>query len=409
LFAGGKLKPWRGYDPAVLAHPLLDPGGLRLPPISAAVAAALIVTLVGRFWPDPDAPRASEEHPEVHSWNGRLRGPMILTRVVAVGLLVLVVVAGRVGSTQELENLAPALVVGIAWPVLLLGSAFLGAVWRWVDAWDALARPMAPSGRPGRDVRWAAIPALALTWYLGAYPTPLHPRAVGLALAGYSIVTLAGCLALGRTSWLSRVEVFGLVFGWTALLRGGALRSWRPPRGVALVLGALAGGLTFGAIRRSTLWGDLNVAEHALILATGGLAVAAGGFALLLGWAERRADAAQARGAVAVAMVPAVVGVAVAMALSRNRLFTSVQLLPGLLIDPFGSGGGPLGRGSSVDPDPLGTVGLVAVQVGVLLAGHVLGALVLGRRATMQQRQPGMVALAVSVSVTMAATTAAKA
>lgn len=154
--------------------------------------------------------------------------------------------------------------------------------------------------------------------------------------------------------------------------------------------------------------GGLNVAEHALLLATGGLVVLAAGFALLLGWADRRAGAVGAPGSVASAMVPAVVAVAVAMALSRNRLLTSVQLLPGLLIDPFGSGGGTLGRGSSLDPDPLGTVGLVAVQVGILLAGHLLGALVLARRATMQQRQAGMVALAVSVTVTMAAVTAAQ-
>jgi hypothetical protein len=407
VFAGQKLKPWRGYHPAVLAHPLLDPGGLRVPPISAAVAAALIVTLVGRFWPDPDPPQAQQAFLHVHSWHGRLRGPMILTRVVAVGLLALAIVAGRVGSMQELENLAPALVVGTAWPVLLLGSALVGAVWRWVDPWDALARPVAPSGEAGGDVRWAAIPALALTWYLGAYPTPLHSRAVGLVLAVYSIVTLAGCLALGRTSWLSRAEVFGLVFGWTAMLRRGELRSWQPPRGATLVLGVLAGGLTFGAIRRSTLWGDLNVAEHALVLATGGLAVVAGGFTLLLAWADRRAGTDEAPGSVAAAMVPAVAAVAVAMALARHRLFTSVQLLPSLLLDPFGSGGGPLGRGSSLDPDPLGSVGLVAAQVGVLLAGHLLGTLVLARRATVQQRQPGMVALAVSAAVTMAAVTAA--
>jgi hypothetical protein len=372
------------------------------------VAAALIVTLVGRFWPDPDAPRAPRAHLEVRSWHGRLTGPMILTRVVAVGLLVLAVVAGRAGSTQELENLSSALVVGTAWPVLLLGSALVGPVWRWVDPWDAVARPVAPPGEPGGDVRWAAIPALALAWYLGAYPTPLHPRAVGLALAGYSIVMLAGCLALGRTSWLSRVEVFGLMFGWTALLRRGALRSWRPPRGAPVVLGALAGGLTFGAIRRSTLWGGLNVAEHALLLATGGLVVVAAGFALVLSWADRRADAVGAPGSAAATMVPAVAAVALALALSRNRLFTSLQLLPGLLIDPFGSGGGSLGGGSSLDPDPLGTVGLVAVQVGVLLAGHLLGALVLARRAGVAQRQPGMVALAVSVAVTMAAVTAAQ-
>ncbi|MGH2657814.1 MAG: hypothetical protein ACRDIZ_14160 [Actinomycetota bacterium] len=61
-----------------------------------------------------------------------------------------------------------------------------------------------------------------------------------------------------------------------------------------------------------------------------------------------------------------------------------------------------------MDPDPLGTAGLIGVQVGILLAGHVLGALVLSRRAAVRQRQPGMMALALSVSVTMAAMTAAQ-
>ncbi len=220
--------------------------------------------------------------------------------------------------------------------MLVLASAFIGSVWRWVDPWDSVARPVAPPGQASDDVRWAAISALALTWYLGAYPTPLHPRTVGLSLAAYSIVTVAGCLALGRTSWLSRAEVFGLVFGWTAMLPRGALGSWRPPRGAILVLGVLAGGLTFGAIRKSSLWGGLNVAEHALVLATGGLATVAAGYALALWWADRRAEAAGAPGSVAAAMVPAVAGVVVATALSRNRLFTSLQLLPGLLVDLSG-------------------------------------------------------------------------
>jgi hypothetical protein len=393
----------------VLAHPLLDPGGLRFPPISAAVIAALIVAVVGRFLRDPDGSPARRAHVETSSWYGTLTRPMVLTRLAAVGLLVLAVVAGRAGSTRELENLAPALVVGTAWPILLLGSAILGPVWRWVDPWDALARPAAPRGRAGDDVRWAVVPALALAGYLGAYPAPLHPRAVGLALAGYSIVTLAGCLALGRASWLSRAEVFGLLFGWIALLRRGDLPSWRPPRGATVVLGVLAGGLTFAAVRRSTLWGDLNVAEHALVLATGGLALTAAGFALVLTWADRRAEAVEAQGSVAAAMVPAVAGVTLATALAHNRLFTSLQLLPGLFVDPLGSGGGPLARGASLDPDPLGAIGLVAVQVGVLLVGHVLGALVLARRVPAPQRQPGMVALTVSVAVTVAATTVAQA
>ncbi len=409
-----RLKPCPGYHPdvlaraAILAHPLLDPGGLRVPPLSTAVAAMLLVTAVARFWPGGHALPGLRSHNETHSWLGPLRGPMIAGRLVGILLLVLAVTAGRLGSERELENIAPALIIGAAWPLLLLGSALVGAVWRWLDPWDALARPVAPPGEASGDVHWAGVAALAWVWYLSAYQTPLHPRSIGLALGAYTIVTLAGCLALGRRKWLSRAEAFGLLFGWTALLRRGHLPSWAPPRGAEIVLGVLAGGLAFGAIRQSSLWGGLNLAEHALVLATAGIAVAAGGFAALLWWIERWAGAVEARGSVAAAMVPAVLGLAIALALARNRLFTSVQLLPGLLADPLGSGGGPLARGYPLEPDPLGVTGLVLAQAAVLLAAHVAGALILARRAAAPGRQPAMVALAVSVGVGMAGLTAAQ-
>lgn len=104
-------------------------------------------------------------------------------------------------------------------------------------------------------------------------------------------------------------------------------------------------------MRLSTLRGSLNVAEEALAYATIGVAVGALGVAGLLvlcGWWSDRAGAG---GAVAACSVPARVGVAITLAMARNRLTTSLQVLPGLLGDPFGSQGGPLARGTLIDPD----------------------------------------------------------
>jgi hypothetical protein len=373
-----------------LAHPLTEPGGLATPPLVAAVVAMLMVASVARFWPGPVTARKPGGDPDrTFSWWGALGGLQVAGRVGGVALLVLAVLAGRLGSESQLENVAPALVVGVGWPLLLLACAILGPVWRWLDPWDGLARPMAAAGEPGGDVRWAVVPALAWVWYLGAFSDPLDPGFVGLALGAYSIVTVAGSLALGRRTWLSRAEPFGLLFGWLALLPRGLLGRWSPPRGAEAVLGVLAGGLVFGAIRLSTIWGELNAAPGALAYATLGLVVAAGAFAALLWAASRRGERVGAPGAVAASAVPAIAGLAVSLALSRNRLFTSIQLLPGLLLDPFGSSE----ETRSLNPEPLGDTGLILAQVVVLLAGCLAGAILLARRTEAGRRGPGMAAL----------------
>jgi hypothetical protein len=111
------------------------------------------------------------------------------------------------------------------------------------------------------------------------------------------------------------------------------------------------------------------------------------------------ADRARRRlSAAAGAAVPAVAAIILAVAMERNRLSTSVQLLRGLLGDPFGRGWDLLGRaGAGLDPDPLGMTGLLAAQLVVLVAGHVAGAVVHAGRVRRRARVPGAVALAALV------------
>jgi hypothetical protein len=374
-----------------LAHPLTEPGGLAIPPLAAAVLAILLLASVARYWPGPGKGHKAVQEPDSSfSWWGRLGALDVAGRVVGVAIVALSVVAGRLGSESQLENVAPALVVGAGWPLLLLASAIVGPLWRWLDPWDGLARPVAAPGEPGGDVRWAVAPALAWVWYLGAFPDALDPRAVGIALGAYTILTAAGCLAMGRRTWLSRAEPFGLLFGWLAMLPRRLLSRWSPPRGAEVVLGVLAGGLVFGAIRLSTLWGELNAAAGALFYATSGLVAAAAGFGALLWAASRRAERIGAPGSVAASAVPAIGGLAVSLALSRNRFFTSIQLLPGLLADPFGSSEEAL----TLNPSPLGETGLIVLQVLVLLLGCLAGAILVARRTEPSRRAPGMAAVA---------------
>lgn len=384
-------------------HPLGEPYHLPLSPLVAADAAAVLVLLVAYAVPLRRPTRAAAG---CDSWRGRLSRPQLVTRSVAVALLALAIVAGRVGVDDELENLAPAFVVGAAWPLMTLASVVAGPVWRWVDPWDALARALsrddAASDEPAHV--WPALaPAVAWAWYLGAFDDPLGPRSVGTALALYTLATLAGCLAFGRARWLGMGEPFGIMFSAIGLLPRGRLFGWDPPRGTEALLGALMGGILFGAARRSELWGDLNtVGEPELIATAGVLASCALGAGLLV--LVRSTTERTSRSAVARAAVPATVGVVLAVALDRSRLFTSVQLLPALVGDPLGRGWDLFGRaGAGLDPDPLGVSGLLVLQLAVLVTGYAAAAVVLGGSLTRRARLPAAAGLSLLAGLSVIA------
>jgi hypothetical protein len=374
----------------VLAHPLTQPYHLPASPLLLAYGAAALVLVVALALPEGRV-RSVEPHTgEVTSWAGSLSAPQVGTRAAAVALLGLAIAAGRLGVDDELENLAPAWVVGAAWPLLVVASVALGPVWRWIDPWDAIARAL--GGRDDDDeppgfVWPAAIVAVTWVWYLTVYSHPLAPRSVGAALAVYTVVTVAGCLASGRVRWLATSEPFGIVFSWVALMRRRGLGHWSPPSGAHALLGVLVGGLLFGAVRRSELWGDLNTEPHAELLATGGLIAAClAVYGLLALMAS--AGPPRARRAVAPAMVPVLAAVIVAVAMESNRLTTSVQLLPALLGDPFGEGWDLFGRATAgLDPAPFGISGLLIAQLAILLAGFLAGAAVLARQLPRAERR----------------------
>ena len=410
----------------LLAHPLPEHTGLGLLPVGLSLLGALAVVTVGAALPgrrsalprEGDADEAGQQRSarfrlrlwrsdtETESWAGRLSPLQVAARTFAVAILLLAIAAGRVGEDFQLDNIAPALVVGAAWPLLLLGSAVLGPVWRWLDPWDGVARlaqtdisePEPRNHRrllSGANVWPALLPGVAWAWYLGAYTGTLDPRPIGAALAAYSLFVVAGCVAFGRQLWLSRVEVFGLLFSWTARLPRGQLVSWAPPAGSEALIGALAGGFLFGRVRLTSLWGELNVVPLAALYAAAAVLVCSALGGAFFWFLERRSAKAGAIGAVAAASVPALVSLALAISMARNRLTTSLQLLPVLASDPLGFEWNLFGTTDwTLNPEPLGHVGLKVVQMIFLLVGHVIGAVVVARRVEQSKRAPALIALA---------------
>lgn len=390
----------------LLAHPLYEPFQLPVSPLVSATVGAGLVLIVAFAVPAGTRRLDEAPEPQVASWAGSVTASQLVTRLVAVAVLVLAIAAGRLGVDDELENLAPALVVGALWPLLVLAGISLGPVWRWIDPWDSVARVLV-RGEPEQrsDHVWpAAAVAVGWVWYLSAYQDTLDPRSVGALLAVYTLVTVGGALALGRARWLSSAEPLGILLSWMALLPRRRLTDWRPPRGAEALLGVLVGGVLFGAVRRSELWGSLNTAHEAEIYAAVGLVLfcaAAFGLLMLMALAAQHLDA---RAVAARAAVPVVAGIIVAVAMDQNRLSTSVQLLPELFGDPFGRGWDLLGRaGAGLDPAPLGDAGLVAAQLALVLAGFLIGAAVLARRLERADRGPVALVLAVLASASVIA------
>lgn len=400
----GSAAPLAGVPFAhpVTGHPHLDvPVALVA---SSTAVVALSATLLARTAPTAESGAVAD----TSSWAGSLPGRQVATRTLAVLLLLLAIVAGRVGSADELENLAPALVVGAGWPLLVAGSLVLGPVWRWVDPWDGMARALArqDTSEPPGHVWPAVLLALPWLWVLGVHPRPLDPRTVGAALAVYTTVTLAGALAVGRRRWLSSAEPVGILLSWFALARQGRLGGWVAPAGAEALLGVAAGGLLFSGFRRTEVWVRLSEGYDPTAAATAGLALSCALGAALVMLAAYAGGLLGGGATVARGVVPAVAGIALAVALARNRFFTSVQLLPSLLGDPLGRGWDLLGAaGQGLDPAPLGAVGLLVVQLAVLLGCHAWGGFVAGRGAGRGARAAAAVLLAylTAVSVTVVA------
>lgn len=394
----------------VSAHPVFEHTGSGFPPLLTASITAWLVFVVAFALPERAVGAAPDERAEapLASWPGGLTPPQWAGRLAAVVVLLVTIAAARLGSEDQLENIAPALVVGAAWPLLVLASVVVGPVWRWLDPFDGLARLVGggskrgPESAAAPDSVWpAALLLLPWVWFLSATADPLDPRSVGIVLAAYTTVTLAGCVALGRERFMSRAEPLAILLSWMALLPRGRLARWEPPPGAEALLGVLVGGVAFGAIRRSQQWTGVDAATGAWAHAALGLLGSCVALVLLLVLARRLAVRVDGAAGIARAVVPAAAAVVVAVALGRNRLTSSVQLLPGLVGDPFGLGWDLLGPSvDGLDPAPLGVAGLLAVQVALLVVGHLVGAVVVAWRLGRRARMPATVVLALLMAVT---------
>src|SRR5215467_977815 len=159
-----------------------------------------------------------------HAAGRVLAGPGLFWTLRLVGLAVFVVLVaiGLFGPQQPFKNITPIAVWVLWWVGFAYLAAFVGNFWPLVNPWLTvydLVRWGRPAARPVTVYpdRWGIAPAvLLLAGFVAmelAWTKSEVPRALALAMLGYSALTWTGMAVFGRDQWLARGEVFSVYFG----------------------------------------------------------------------------------------------------------------------------------------------------------------------------------------------------
>ena len=197
------------------------PLGYFLVAASAAVAVSFVVFVL--FWRHNEGERY---HPEQPLCQGVVPNFIVVCcQIVGAGFLVLIVSAGLFGHQSTFKNIAPVAVWIIWWVGLSFVCAFVGNVWTLINPWTALfdfAEWLARAWLKELSLRlpypawldtWpACVLFLLFAWFELVAAGRDVPRNIAIGLAIYSVLTWGGFIAFGRELWLSRGEIFSVVF-----------------------------------------------------------------------------------------------------------------------------------------------------------------------------------------------------
>ena len=337
----------------------------------------------------------------------------VVARIVGLAVYGVVLGAAAFGETETAGNIAPVAVYVVFWVGMILVSGLVGDLWRVLSPFDTLAgaaervrrRSTGEVAEPAAS--WGYRPAaaflFAFVWIELVYPDRAEPRVLALAIAGYTVVVLAGAVRYGR-AWLRQGEAFAAFFGVLAHMAplyadgSGRLRLRPPLAGLAtlehrpgleaLIFVAL-GSTTFDGITRTRLWTDLTgnlgkwelvaVSTLGLVWAIGVVAVAYLG-AIKVMARMQDAEPAELASAFVHSLVPIVLAYAVAHYFSLFVFEGQTALT--LASDPLGRGWDLFGTaGRPVDFRAVSTTTIAYVQAAAIVAGHMAGVVVAHDRA----------------------------
>jgi len=193
--------------------------------VAGAAAAVALSFVVTGFVTTAEAGPA--RYPTVNLLRWRLGRALVhpwlwnAARALAVVALLVVVIAGALGSQNPNRNLAPTAVWVLWWVGVAYVSALVGNVWAIVNPWATLfaATERAPDAEPGGAAAgaWPAVVLfLAFAWVELVLPGRAEPAQLALLVVGYTLVAGTGMVVLGRSGWLRRGDPFAVAFSTLA-------------------------------------------------------------------------------------------------------------------------------------------------------------------------------------------------
>jgi len=407
----------------VLAHGLGGRSDLPVPLWLAmyAATAAVVISFIAvlAFWPRPRL--AGDAGREVPPRLQRVAdSPVTRAALRACGVLLgaLFLLAAWTGVDSAADNPAPTWFYVWFWVGLVPASVLLGPVWRLLNPLRGVVgvlllarggRPVLAEDQARRIVEragyWpAVIGVAAFVWLELVYTQPDRPRTVALFVTGYALVHTVGGLLVGQR-WFDRGDGFEAYSTLLARLAplgrrpDGRLVLRNPLAGLAGVTAApglvafvcvLLGSTAFDGLSRTALWRTVSTGTSTavyLLSGTLGLVASAAAVAAIYHGAlglTRPFLAADHRGGLAMAFAHTLVPIAIGYTVAHYFSLVVFQGQAGVLLatDPFGRGWDLLGTaGARIDYTVLSTATIALVQVGAIVAGHILGVVAAHDRA----------------------------
>jgi hypothetical protein len=263
---------------AAEAHGLVQRQQLPIPQWLFAWAAAAVLVIsffaLAVLWPTPRL--------ENDDWRplpgGRVWASLpvqILWGVIGVGLLVVTILAGYIGSGAALDNWAPTFILITFWVGLVFASILFGDIFRAFNPWRAIGRVLPSLNRPYPEKlgRWPAAAALfVFTWIELVSGWGEAPATLVNAVVGYTVLTLIAQFVWGVETWTKYGEAFSVYFnlfsrmsvwetrdgvlGLRRLL--GGLPKLDPISGTVPMVCVMIGTVTFDGFSQGQLWRDLS-------------------------------------------------------------------------------------------------------------------------------------------------------
>jgi hypothetical protein len=404
------------------AHGLVQRSNLPIPEWLFGWAAAIVLVIsfvaLAALWPKPRMQGTPSWKPLPGGAVLGSRPVEVLCGAIGVGLLVVVMLAGYIGSGVALDNFAPTFILITFWVGLVFASAIFGNVFKAFSPWRALGRLLPSAGLrpyPEKLGRWpAAVGLLIFTWIELASGWGEDPALLVTAALGYTILTLIAQVVWGVETWNRYGETFAVYFGLFSRISPFETRNRvvgvRPPLtglphldpvpGTVALLSVMIGTVTFDGLSQGRLWKDLaidltdvvtslgvSITEAPRVVSTIGLL---GGVALVaLFYRAGIAGAHSVGGGISAerlrrSFVHSLVPIALVYVVAHYLTFLLFegQAIRYLASDPFGQGWDLFGTASAaIDYSLLSQNGAWYAQVGFVVLGHVAALILAHDRA----------------------------